>query len=75
MNRGPGAVLPTTPFTAEDEFIVETTAGNVNLLLGVVGGKINLGSTLLLNITLLFPMSDDGLKPNPTPVIGFDYVF
>ena len=75
MNRGPGAVLPTTSFTAEDEFIVEMTAGNVNLLLGVVGAKINLASTLLLNITLLFPMSDDGLKPKPTPVIGFDYVF
>ena len=37
--------------------------------------RSNLGGTLLLNITLLFPMSDDGLKPNPTPVIGFDYVF
>lgn len=74
INRGPGA-LPSASFTAQNEFSVESTSGNLNLLLGVVGGKINLGSTFLLNLTVLFPMTDDGLKPKPTPVIGFDYVF
>lgn len=73
-NRGPGA-LPTAAFTAQNEFSVESTEGNLNLLLGVVGGKINLGGTFLLNLTLLFPLNDEGLKPKPTPVIGFDYVF
>ena len=74
MNRGPGA-LPAASFTARDEFSVESRSGNLNLLLGVLGGKINLGGTFLLNLTVLFPLTDDGLKPNPTPVIGFDYVF
>jgi hypothetical protein len=73
-NRGAGA-LPSASFTANNEFSVESTKGNLNILLGVVGGKINLGGTFLLNVTVLFPMSDGGLKPNPTPVIGFDYVF
>jgi hypothetical protein len=45
------------------------------VLLGVVGGKINIGGTFILNVALLFPMTDDGLKPNLTPVVGFDYVF
>jgi hypothetical protein len=74
VNRGPGT-LPTSNYTENDEFSVESASGNLNLLLGVVGGKINLGGTFLLNLTVLFPMTDDGLKPKPTPVIGFDYVF
>jgi hypothetical protein len=47
----------------------------VNLLLGVVGAKINIAKTLLLNANVLFPMSDGGLKPKPTLVLGLDYVF
>jgi hypothetical protein len=74
--RGPGATVPSTSYTENDEFALESAArGNLNLLLGVVGGKINLGGTFLLNLSVLFAMSDDGLKPKPTPVIGFDYVF
>ena len=74
--RGPGPTVPTTTYTEPDEFYVESAEGrNMNLMLGVVGGKVNLGGTFLLNVTVLFAMSDDGLKPKPTPVIGFDYVF
>ena len=74
--RGPGATVPSTSYTEVDEFALESVEpGNLNLLLGVVGGKINLGGTFLLNLSVLFAMSDDGLKPKPTPVIGFDYVF
>jgi hypothetical protein len=62
-------------FTENDEFSLESADGNLNLLLGVIGGKINLGGTFLLNLTVLVPMTDAGLKPKPTPVIGFDYVF
>lgn len=77
-NRGPGTFpgpLPT--FTATDEFALlnPPTRGNDNQVLGVVGGKINLGGTFLLNLSVLFPMTSDGLKPKPTPVVGFDYVF
>ena len=76
QGRGTGAAIPTTSYTENDEFAIESLEpGNLNLLLGVVGGKINLGGTFLLNLTVLFSMSDDGLKPKPTPVIGFDYVF
>jgi hypothetical protein len=74
--RGPGATVPSTSYTESGEFFLDSTeSGNLNLMLGVVGGKINIGGTFLLNVTVLFPMSDDGLKPKPTPVIGFDYVF
>jgi hypothetical protein len=76
QGRGLGATVPTTSYTENDEFFADNAdGGNLNLMLGVVGGKINLGGTFLLNVTVLFPMSDDGLKPKPTPVIGFDYVF
>lgn len=73
-NRGPGG-LPAVSYQAFDEFSVESPEGTVNLLLGVIGVKFNLGSTFILNGTILFPMSDNGLKPNITPAIGFDYVF
>jgi hypothetical protein len=73
-NRGAGA-LPSASVTVNDEVTLDFSRGNLNLLLGVVGGKINLGGTFLLNVAVLFPMTDDGLKPKPTPVVGFDYVF
>jgi len=66
--------LPTAPTTVSDEF-VDQPQSNLTQLLGVVGGKINLGGTFLLNLSLLFPLNDDGLKAKPTPVVGFDYVF
>ena len=73
-NRGPGT--PGAPFVAEDEFALdEPQRGNLNQLLGVFGGKINIAGTFLLNVTLLVPMNDAGLKPKPTLVLGFDYVF
>jgi hypothetical protein len=76
QGRGPGATVPATTYTENDEFYLDSAEnGNLNLMLGVVGGKVNLGGTFLLNVTVLFAMSDDGLKPKPTPVIGFDYVF
>ena len=62
-------------FVEDNEFSVESRDGNLNLLLGIVGAKINIGKTLLLNASVLFSMTDNGLKPKPTPVIGFDYVF
>ena len=78
-NRAPGTV-PTTAFQANDEFLVrgdpETgTRQNLNLLLGVIGGKVNIGRGLLLNAGLLFPMTNSGLQPKVTPFFSFDYVF
>ena len=48
INRGPGA-LPQPAFTVQGEFALEPTKGNDNQVLGVVGGKINLRGTFLLN--------------------------
>jgi len=73
-NRGPGA-LPSASVTVNNEVTLEPSNGNLNQILGVVGGKINLGGSFLLNLSVLFAMNDAGLKPKPTPVIGFDYVF
>jgi len=74
VNRAPGA-LPSAAFTSTDEFSLSDDLGNLNLALGIVGAKINIAKTLLLNVSVLFPLTDNGLKPKPTPVIGFDYVF
>jgi hypothetical protein len=74
-HRGTGTAVPDTAFTEQNEFSVESRTGNLNQLLGIIGAKINIGKTLLLNASLLFAMNDNGLKPKPTPVIGFDYVF
>jgi hypothetical protein len=73
-NRGPGLTLPTAATTVSNEFLDEPK-GNLTQLLGVIGGKINIGGTFLLNLNLLIPLNDDGLKAKPTPVVGFDYVF
>jgi hypothetical protein len=49
--------------------------GNLPITLGAVGFKANVGGTLLVTANVLFPLSDNGLKPGVTPVIGFDYAF
>ena len=73
INRGPGAP-PLPSYIATDEFALREK-GNANQVLGVIGAKFNLTGKLLLNASLLFAMTDAGLKPKPTPVIGFDYVY
>ena len=53
-----------------------TGTGRLNLLLGVVGAKLNIpGTPLLLTASVLFPLTDAGLRPNVTPVVGLDYSF
>jgi hypothetical protein len=76
-NRGPGSVPPgTASFTVTDELLLADESGNLNLLLGIAGVKINIPNTrLLINVSVIFPMVDNGLKPNVTPVVGFDYGF
>jgi len=73
-NRGTGPT-PTTSFTATREFSLLEDQGKLNLVLGVIGAKVNIAKTLLLNANVLFPLSDAGLKPKPTLVLGLDYVF
>jgi hypothetical protein len=49
--------------------------GSLNLVLGAAGVKVNLGGTFLLNLNVLFPLTDAGLRDTFVPVIGFDYAF
>ena len=52
-----------------------TEGKNVHLAFSAVGFKVNVGQTLLLTANVLFPLTDQGLKPSVTPVFGFDYTF
>ncbi len=58
-----------------DAFDITNASANVNILIGAAGLKINLTKTLLLNANVLFPLSDVGLRPKVTPVVGLDYAF
>ena len=80
-NRGAGDVPPgTSAYPSDDELIVrgdpETgTRQNLNLLLGVIGGKVNIGRGVLVNAGVLFPLTNSGLQPKVTPYFSLEYVF
>ena len=53
-----------------------TETGNMNLILGSVGFKLNPFGRLLLSANLLFPLSkNNGLQDDLTPVFAIDYNF
>ena len=52
-----------------------TETGDLTLLLGSAGLKINLVGRLLIAANVLFPLGDDGLQDKLTPVVGLDYTF
>jgi hypothetical protein len=66
---------PVQSTTTTDGVDITTESGNLTLLLGAVGVKINVSKTLLVNANVLFPLNSSGLKPKITPVIGIDYAF
>lgn len=49
--------------------------GDMNLVLGAAGTKINIGRTLLLSAAILFPLTNDGLHSRTTAAVGLDYTF
>ena len=57
------------------QFNLRTDEENLNLVLGAVGAKVNIATNLLLTANVLFPVTSGGLRPQITPVIGFDYAF
>ena len=61
--------------TAARQQLNITGTKNLNLLLGAVGAKVNVATNLLLTANVLFPLSDGGLRPKITPVVGLDYAF
>jgi hypothetical protein len=60
---------------ADRVIFLQVTPGTVHLLLGAVGAKVNIGGSWLATGTILFPLSDRGIKPAITPVIGFERAF
>jgi len=50
-------------------------AGNLTLLLGSAGAKYNPKGNLLLSGSLLFPLTQAGLRSRMTTVIGVEYAF
>jgi hypothetical protein len=58
---------------AFDEFAQRP--GNLTLLLGTVGAKFNPIGNLLLSASVLFPLTDAGLRSRWSTVFGIDYAF
>jgi hypothetical protein len=49
--------------------------GNLTLLLGTGGVKFNLAGNLLISGSVLFPLTNAGLRSRVTTMIGLDYAF
>jgi len=64
---------PTVRTTTRATLTTET--GNLNLLLGSAGLKVNPVGNLLIVANLLFSIGEDGLQDKVTPVFGIDYSF
>jgi hypothetical protein len=56
-----------------DEFAPRSA--NLTLLLGTGGVKFNLAGNLLISGSVLFPLTNAGLRSRVTTVIGLDYAF
>jgi hypothetical protein len=59
--------------TQFDEF--EPRSGALNLLFGTFGAKFNPVGNLLISGSVLFPLTDGGLRNRLTTTIGIDYAF
>jgi hypothetical protein len=68
--REGSTVVQTAQF---DEF--EPTAGHLHLTLGTVGLKFNPVGDVLVSGSVLFPLTDAGLRSRLTTVFGLDYAF
>jgi hypothetical protein len=56
-----------------DEF--EPRPGNLTLLLGTAGVKFNPFGNVLVSASVLFPLTDAGLRSRVTTIVGVDYAF
>jgi len=65
---------PTAVETAQyDEF--DPRPGNLSLMLGTAGFKFNPAGNWLVSASLLFPLTDAGLRSRVTTAVGLDYAF
>jgi hypothetical protein len=69
----PGNPAPPIASMQFDEF--EPRSGNLNLLYGTAGVKVNPTGNLLISASVLFPLSDAGLKNRLTTIVGMEYAF
>jgi hypothetical protein len=63
------------PVTAQPYQQLELRPGNMHLVLGTVGTKINVAPNLLLSGHVLFPITKGGLRDRASIVFGLDYAF
>jgi hypothetical protein len=56
-----------------DEF--DPRPGNLTLLLGTGGVKYNIAGNLLISASVLFPLTNAGLRSKVTTTVGLDYAF
>jgi len=66
----PATVCQTASFDA-----LTPRPGNLTLLLGTGGLKYNVGGNLLVTGSVLFPLTNAGLRSRLTAVVGVDYAF
>ena len=69
----PGTPAPPLASMQFEEFQPRT--GNLNLLYGTAGVKINPKGNILCSASVLFPLTDSGLKNRLTTIVGMDYAF
>jgi hypothetical protein len=71
FREGPGG-----PVSSVQRTVVELEDGDLNLLLGAIGVKLNAAPNLLVNLGVLFSLSNDGLVDDgPIFQLGLDYSF
>lgn len=63
------------PLTGQPYSQLALQSGNLNLLLGSIGAKANIASSLLLSGNVLFPLNSNGLRDTLAYTIGFEYAF
>jgi hypothetical protein len=69
----PGPVVLPPPSTTFKEF--QPRPGNINLVFGTVGAKFNPVGNLLVSGSVLFPLTQAGLRSRVSTVIGVDFAF
>jgi hypothetical protein len=67
----PGNPAPPIGSAEFEEF--EARSGNLNLLYGTAGVKFSPKGNFLISASVLFPLTDSGLKNRLTTIIGMDY--
>jgi outer membrane putative beta-barrel porin/alpha-amylase len=66
---------PPPPIGSMDFEEFESRPGNLNLLYGTAGVKFSPKGNFLISASVLFPLTDSGLKNRLTTIVGMDYAF